>query len=64
MDAPGKDGNASMPEEVKRHNPWRKMMIMTCLVDQPLQDSGIFIAHYQEAFTVYVQQLVRVIHLG
>jgi hypothetical protein len=27
VDAPGKDGNASMPEQVKRPNPWRKMMI-------------------------------------
>jgi len=25
-DAPGNDGNASMPEQVKRPNPWRKMM--------------------------------------
>jgi hypothetical protein len=30
-DAPGNDGNASMPEQVKRPNPWRKMMMMmTC----------------------------------
>jgi hypothetical protein len=28
VDAPGKDGNASMPEQVKRPNPWRKMMMM------------------------------------
>jgi hypothetical protein len=27
--APGKGGNASMPEQVKRPNPWRKMMMMT-----------------------------------
>jgi hypothetical protein len=27
VDAPGKDGNASMPEQVKRHNPWRKIMM-------------------------------------
>jgi hypothetical protein len=27
-DAPGKDGNASMPEQVKRPNPWREMMII------------------------------------
>jgi hypothetical protein len=25
VDAPGNDGNASMPEEVKRSNPWRKI---------------------------------------
>jgi hypothetical protein len=24
----GKDGNASMPEQVKRPNPWKKMMMM------------------------------------
>ena len=38
VDAPGKDGNASMPEHVKLPNPWRtkkkkkkkKMMISQC----------------------------------
>jgi hypothetical protein len=33
-------------------------------VIQPLLVSGMFIAHHQEVFTVYVQQLVRVIRLG
>jgi hypothetical protein len=28
VDAPGNNGNASMPEQVKRPNPWRKMMII------------------------------------
>ena len=28
VDAPGNDGNASMPEQVKRPNPWRKMMMI------------------------------------
>jgi len=28
VDAPGNDGNASIPEQVKRPNPWRKMMMM------------------------------------
>jgi len=28
VDAPGSDGNESMPEQVKRPNPWRKMMMM------------------------------------
>ena len=28
VDAPGNDGNASMPEQVKRPNAWRKMMMM------------------------------------
>ena len=27
VDAPGNDGNASMPEQVKRPNPWRKTMM-------------------------------------
>jgi hypothetical protein len=43
--------------------------LMHCLsllyfVNQPLHVSGIFIAHHQEVFTVYVQQLERVIRLG
>jgi hypothetical protein len=29
VDAPGNDGNASMPEQVKRPKPWRRMMICT-----------------------------------
>jgi hypothetical protein len=33
-------------------------------VKQPLHVSGMYIAHHQEVFTVYVQQLVRVIRLG
>jgi len=28
VDVPGNNGNASMPEQVKRPNPWRKMMMM------------------------------------
>ena len=28
VDAPGNDGNASMPDRFKRPNPWRKMMMM------------------------------------
>jgi hypothetical protein len=28
VDAPGKDGKSSMPEQVKRPNPWRKIMTM------------------------------------
>ena len=28
MVAPGKDDNASMPEQVKRPNPWMMMMMM------------------------------------
>jgi hypothetical protein len=28
VDAPGNDGNASMPEQVNRPNPWKKTMMM------------------------------------
>jgi hypothetical protein len=28
VDAAGNDGNASMPEQFKRPNPWRKIMMM------------------------------------
>ena len=28
VDAPGNDGNAPMPGQVKRPNPWRKKMMM------------------------------------
>jgi hypothetical protein len=31
-------------------------------VNQPLHVSGMFIVHHQEVFTIYVQQLVRVIY--
>jgi hypothetical protein len=33
-------------------------------VSHPLHVSGMFIAHHQEVFTVYVQQLVRVVRLS
>ena len=29
---PGNDGNASMPEQVKRTNPWRKMMMVNIII--------------------------------
>jgi hypothetical protein len=32
LHATGKDGNASMPEQVKRPNPWRKMMMMMLMI--------------------------------
>jgi hypothetical protein len=34
VDAPGKDGSASIPEQVKRSNPWRKMMMMMMILCQ------------------------------
>jgi LPS O-antigen subunit length determinant protein (WzzB/FepE family) len=32
VEAAGKDGKTSMPEQVKRPNPWRKMMMMMVVV--------------------------------
>ena len=32
VDAPGNNGNASMPVQVKRPNPWRKMMMMMMMM--------------------------------
>jgi hypothetical protein len=34
------------------------------VVNQPTHVSGMFIAHHQEVFTVYVQQLLCVIRLS
>jgi hypothetical protein len=32
VDVLGNDGNASMPEQVKRPNPWRKMMMIIIII--------------------------------
>jgi hypothetical protein len=32
VDAPGNDANASMPEQVRRPNPWRKIMMTTIFI--------------------------------
>jgi len=32
VDALGNDGNASMPEQFSRSNPWRKMMIIIIII--------------------------------
>jgi hypothetical protein len=32
VDIPGKDGNASMREQDKRPNPWRKMMMVMMMI--------------------------------
>jgi hypothetical protein len=32
VDAPGNDGNASMPGQFKRSNPWRKIMMMMMIM--------------------------------
>ena len=38
VDAPGNDGNASMPEQVKRTNPWRKIMMMIMMMNYVFKD--------------------------
>ena len=40
VDAPGNDGNSSMPEEVKRLNPWRKMMMMMMIIPSRVRWAG------------------------
>ena len=32
VDAPGNDGNASVPEQVKRPNPWRRRLMMMMMM--------------------------------
>jgi hypothetical protein len=32
VDAPGNDGNASMPEQVEGLNPWRKMTVIMMVI--------------------------------
>jgi hypothetical protein len=32
VDAPGNDDNSSKPEQVKRPNPWRKMMMIMSMI--------------------------------
>jgi hypothetical protein len=55
--------------KITTHIPLMKASMVYCFsliyfLNQPLHVSGIFIAHLQEVFTVYVQQLVRVIRFG
>jgi hypothetical protein len=47
VDALGNDGNASMPEQVNRPNPWRKMMMMMMnkLVNNHQTLSRCFVVH-------------------
>ena len=45
VDAPGNDGNASMPEQVKRPNPWRKMVEKYCRAGQATDDYGACAFH-------------------
>ena len=42
VDTPGNDGNTSMPEQVKRPNPWRKTMMMICYLHSIMSYGIIF----------------------
>ena len=42
VNAPGNDGNASMPERFKRRNPWRKMMMMITHIYLGFYQHGCF----------------------
>ena len=44
VDALGNDGNASMPEQVKRLNPWIKMMMMMMMMNS--QTMNIRVLYY------------------
>ena len=41
VDAPGNDGNASMPEQVKRPNPWRKIIIIIIIITYLLTETEL-----------------------
>ena len=48
VDAPENDGNVSMPEQVKRPNPWRKMMTMkNCAIFYLQLIQYIYNKHFQ-----------------
>jgi hypothetical protein len=40
------------------------LFILIYIAKQPLHVSGVFIAHHQEVFTVYAQEMVRVLRSG
>jgi len=44
---PGNDGNASMPEQVKRPNPWRKKMMMLMMTNYKLLHVDLMILYHQ-----------------
>ena len=57
----GNDGNASMPEQVKRPNPWRKMMMMMMTCNRPLRLLSLFGIKTQRlnfSYTWYTPQLL------
>ena len=57
MDAPGNDGNASMAKQVKRPNPWRKMMMMMTMMMMMMMTECVYCAVRTEAITAIHTQL-------
>jgi len=58
VDDPGNDGNASMSEQVKRPNPWRKMIVylLICQIyfwNKTLHVSDSSSDHYRQFFNVH-----------
>jgi len=45
VDSPGNNGNASMPEQVERPNPWRKKMMM--MTNNELLHVDLMILYHQ-----------------
>jgi hypothetical protein len=43
MDAPGKGGIPSMPEQFKRPNPWRKIMMMKIFIKYVKLNAIVFL---------------------
>jgi len=64
VDAPGNDGNASMPEQVKRPNPRRKMMVMMMMMMITVHLSDLRRAHHQVYIKLYFQPVVQIILTG
>ena len=59
MDTAGNDGNASIPEQFKRPNPWRKMMMMMMMIqritqwhlkDLPTGDCSTFMLRWRKRY--------------
>jgi hypothetical protein len=62
VDAPGSDGNASMPEQVKRPVPWRKMMmmVMMTLICSYKGPPPSYLATFPVVVTVYIFHFLNI----
>jgi len=59
--APGNDGNASMPEHVKRPNPWTKMMMIMMIYFPTYNIHNSKILHiYRNIYYTYDETLEQV----